>query len=75
MQFNWKRVLLKEYGTVAAWLLTASLLVIAESIVFRGRAGAASIIAGTIGFMVLVIGLWAAARWYKLARHRRQQNA
>ena len=71
MQFNWKRVLLKEYGTVAAWLLTASLLLIAETLYLRPVAARGTRITAIVAFMVVVVALWGTARWFKLTRHRR----
>jgi protein-S-isoprenylcysteine O-methyltransferase Ste14 len=71
MGFNWRRVLLKEYGTTAAWLLTTGLLLVAETAYFSSlRAESARV--GAVGaFMLAVITLWGVARWLKLSRRLR----
>jgi protein-S-isoprenylcysteine O-methyltransferase Ste14 len=68
MAFNWRRVVLKEYGTVAAWLLTAGVLLIAETFYFASGPERAQQ-AATIGaFMAAVIAMWGYARWLKRTR-------
>ena len=68
MSFSWRRVVIREYGTIAAWGLTASMLLIVETLRFRSYAGHEREICGLVGLMVLVIFLWAVARRLKLSR-------
>ena len=71
MVFNWRRVLLKEYGTVAAWLLTAGVLLTAETFYFTSGAERTQQ-ATTIGtFMAAVVAMWGYARWLKRTRRLR----
>jgi protein-S-isoprenylcysteine O-methyltransferase Ste14 len=71
MSFNWRRVILKDYGTVAAWTLTACLLFILERVAFESPAsrGAAFWWIGAV--MALIVVCWGAVRWLKLTRRLR----
>lgn len=71
MAFNWRRVMLKEYGTTAAWLLTAGLLVVAETVYFSAASAEPVRIGWVVGFMLAVIAFWVTARWLKLSRRLR----
>jgi len=71
MAFNWRRVLLKEYGTIAAWTLTGGLLLVLErtaSPPYQRRAGE---IPWIVGGMVGIVLLWGVTRWLKLSRRLR----
>ena len=71
MAFNWRRVVLREYGTIAALVLTASILLIVETWVFAAPAARGPQITGIITFMSVVIALWAITRWLKLTKRLR----
>jgi protein-S-isoprenylcysteine O-methyltransferase Ste14 len=71
MSFNWRRVVLKDYGTVAAWTLTACLLLMLEALRFRGVAGARDALVPLAATMAGIVALWALARWLKLTRRLR----
>jgi len=64
-QFDWRRVIRKEYGTTFSWTTTAVLLVVLEHAVWSNGAdlrGAA--IAGVSVWLCLAV-LWGTARWLK----------
>jgi protein-S-isoprenylcysteine O-methyltransferase Ste14 len=71
MAFNWRRVVLKEYGTTTAWLLTAGVLLIAETAWFSPISAEPTRVKAVATFMVVVISLWGTARWLKLRRRIR----
>jgi protein-S-isoprenylcysteine O-methyltransferase Ste14 len=71
MEFNWRRVVLREYGTVAALTLAASILFILEDFYFGPPAERTNHMVPIVGFMGFVIVLWAITRWLKLSRRLR----
>lgn len=71
MEFNWRRVVLREYGTIAALTLTASILSILEAFYFGLPAERTARIVPVVGFMGFVIVLWAITRWLKLSKRLR----
>lgn len=64
--FNWRRVLLREYGSWTAWIGTAGLLIIAESLYAAPYEDQAPLINAIIGVLALVFVAWAVTRWLKL---------
>jgi protein-S-isoprenylcysteine O-methyltransferase Ste14 len=71
MAFNWRRVVLREYGTIAALALTASILLILETVYFTPAPERAARVGPVVTFMGVVIALWAVTRWLKLSRRLR----
>jgi protein-S-isoprenylcysteine O-methyltransferase Ste14 len=71
MAFNWRRVILKEYGTTTAWLLTASLLLLAETAYFSSLSAEPTRVKAVATFAVAVVSLWGTTRWLKLSRRMR----
>jgi len=71
MSFNWRRVILKDYGTVAAWALSACLLLILEAVTFETGAARVREIQILIGVIALVTALWALALWLKVSKRLR----
>jgi protein-S-isoprenylcysteine O-methyltransferase Ste14 len=71
MSFNWRRVVLKEYGTVAAWTLTVVALLIVEELEFASYADRSVEILRMLAVMVAIISLWGLTRWLKLSRRLR----
>lgn len=69
--FNWRRVLLKEYGSWTAWIGTASVLIIAESLMVTPYAEQRGFINGIIALMAVVFVAWAVTRWLKLNKRIR----
>lgn len=66
--FDWKRVIRKEYGTTFAWISVALMLFVLEKISWHGMRTAA-FRAGFAGIVWLcALGLWATARWLKKTR-------
>jgi protein-S-isoprenylcysteine O-methyltransferase Ste14 len=66
--FNWKRVLLKEYGSWTAWIGTACALMIVESLRHGTYESHATIINTLAAAIALVLLAWAVTRWLKLSR-------
>jgi protein-S-isoprenylcysteine O-methyltransferase Ste14 len=71
MSFNWRRVILKDYGTVAAWALTACLLLILEAVAFETGAVRDREIRILVGVIAVLTALWALARWLKVSKRLR----
>ena len=71
MSFNWRRVVLKEYGTIAAWTLTVSALLIVEALEFASYADRTIEILRLLAVMVTLVSLWGLTRWLKLSRRLR----
>lgn len=69
--FNWRRVLIREYGSWTAWICTAGVMIIAESLMAAPYETHASLI-NMIGVtMMVVIVAWAVTRWLKLNKRIR----
>jgi protein-S-isoprenylcysteine O-methyltransferase Ste14 len=71
MAFNWRRVVLKEYGTIAAWLLAACFLLGLKQLSAWPTSAPALGLGLLGGAMALVVILWGAVRWLKLSRRWR----
>jgi protein-S-isoprenylcysteine O-methyltransferase Ste14 len=69
--FNWRRVLLREYGSWTAWIGTAGLLIIAESLYAAPYEDQAPLINAIVGILALVFIAWAVTRWLKLNKRIR----
>ncbi len=69
--FNWRRVLLKEYGSWTAWISTAGVMVIAESLLAGSYDDAAGLIRIVVVILLAVLVAWAVTRWLKLSRRLR----
>lgn len=69
--FNWRRVLLREYGSWTAWIGTAGVLVIAESLYAAPYEHYAVLINSIVVVLALVFVAWAVTRWLKLNRRIR----
>jgi protein-S-isoprenylcysteine O-methyltransferase Ste14 len=68
MQFDWKRVLRKEYGTTFAWLSAALFLLIWERLVHFGYSGAHTTINLLLLAYVPLVAAYATVRWLKKTR-------
>ena len=71
MSFNWLRVVLVEYGTIAALTLTVSALLMVERLEFASYADRPVEILGLVAVMVTIVSLWGLTRWLKLSRRLR----
>lgn len=69
--FNWRRVLIREYGSWTAWLCTAGVMVIAESLFVAPYEESATLINGIISVLIVVLIAWAVTRWLKLNKRIR----
>ena len=69
--FNWRRVLLREYGSWTAWISTAGVMIIAESLYAAPYGEQAALINAIIGVLVVVLIAWAVTRWLKLNKRIR----
>ena len=69
--FNWRRVLLREYGSWTAWIGTAGVLIIAESLYAAPYENQAGLINAIVGVLIVVFVAWAVTRWLKLNKRIR----
>ena len=64
-QFDWRRVIRKEYGTTFSWTTTVVVLVVLERTTWDSRADLRSAAAlGAVAWLCLA-ALWGTARWMK----------
>lgn len=71
IRFNWRRVLLREYGSWTAWIGTAGVLIIAESLYAAPYRAQAGLINGILATLGVVLVAWAVTRWLKLNKRVR----
>ena len=70
--FNWRRVLIREYGSWTAWIGTAGAMIIAESVIGRPTyVQNADLIHSIIAILIVVGIAWAVTRWLKLNKRIR----
>jgi protein-S-isoprenylcysteine O-methyltransferase Ste14 len=69
--FNWRRVLLREYGSWTAWIGTAGVLIIAESLYAASYQEEAMLINSILAVLAVVFVAWAITRWLKLNKRIR----
>jgi protein-S-isoprenylcysteine O-methyltransferase Ste14 len=69
--FNWRRVLLREYGSWTSWICTAGVLMIAESLLAGPYEDQAAFINGIAIVLAVVLVAWAVTRWLKLNKRIR----
>jgi protein-S-isoprenylcysteine O-methyltransferase Ste14 len=69
--FNWRRVLIREYGSWTAWIGTAGAMIIAESLYNASYAEQAVLINAIIALLGVVFVAWAVTRWLKLNKRIR----
>jgi protein-S-isoprenylcysteine O-methyltransferase Ste14 len=69
--FNWRRVLLREYGSWTAWIGTAGVLIIAESLYAASYQEEAMLINSILAVLAVVVVAWAITRWLKLNKRIR----
>jgi protein-S-isoprenylcysteine O-methyltransferase Ste14 len=69
--FNWRRVLIREYGSWTAWIGTAGAMMIAESLIVATYEQNATLINSIVAVMVVVLIAWAITRWLKLNKRIR----
>lgn len=75
MRFNWRRVLLKEYGSTYAWTAGAIALLAAETLAYHSYAERAEYLNVLwMALAVLTIG-WGTTRYLKKSRRLREPSA
>lgn len=75
MQFNWRRVLVKEYGSTYAWTAGAIALMAADTLAYRSYEQRAEYLSGLwIALAVLTSG-WVTTRYLKLSRRLHKSTA
>jgi protein-S-isoprenylcysteine O-methyltransferase Ste14 len=74
MSFNWRRVILKEYGSTYAWLGGALVLMVADTLRYREYAERAGYLNALWGAAAAATVLYATARWLKLSRRLRDPS-
>jgi protein-S-isoprenylcysteine O-methyltransferase Ste14 len=72
--FNWRRVLIREYGSWTAWIGTAGVMIIAESLFVAPYEQSASLINTIVIVLVMVFIAWAITRWLKLNKRIRAEG-
>jgi protein-S-isoprenylcysteine O-methyltransferase Ste14 len=74
MRFNWRRVLLKEYGSTYAWTAGAIALMAAETLAYHSYAERAQYL-NTLWVCLAVLTLgWATTRYLKKSRRLREAS-
>ena len=71
MRYNWRRVILKEYGSAAYWIAGAIILMALDG---RRVAGVMSTAGGSWWLLVPVALGWGAARWAKKSKRLRESS-
>ena len=75
MRFNWRRVILREYGSTYAWMAGAIVLMIADTLAYvpyRERAEDINTLLGLFGVLTIAYGT---ARYLKLSRRLKEVAA
>ncbi|MGH7709849.1 MAG: methyltransferase family protein [Gemmatimonadaceae bacterium] len=71
MRFNWRRVVLKEYGSTFAWTATAVALLASETLMHGSYQEHAAYINGLAGCLALLTLAYGTARYLKISRRLR----
>jgi protein-S-isoprenylcysteine O-methyltransferase Ste14 len=72
MSFNWRRVVLKEYGSAAYWLAAAVVLLAADTLAYHAYRERAAYLNALWALLALVVLGWATARYLKKSRRLRE---
>jgi protein-S-isoprenylcysteine O-methyltransferase Ste14 len=75
MRFNWRRVLLKEYGSTFAWTAGAIALLTAETLGHHAYAERASYLNALWAALVVLTAGWATTRYLKKSRRLREDSS
>lgn len=75
MRFNWRRVLLKEYGSTYAWTAGAIALLTAETLAHRSYADRARYLNALWVALAMLTLAWATTRYLKKSRRLREVTA
>lgn len=74
MRFNWRRVVLKEYGSAAYWIAGACALMLADSLAYRPWRARPTYHAALVAAIAVVALLWGVARWLKKSKRLREDG-
>ncbi|MCC6319416.1 MAG: isoprenylcysteine carboxylmethyltransferase family protein [Gemmatimonadaceae bacterium] len=74
MTFNWRRVILKEYGSAAYWMAGAAVLLFLKARRYAEVDGSTVRTWPYAAAVALVAVLWGAARWLKKSRRLREDG-
>ena len=72
MVFNWRRVVLKEYGSAAYWVAGAFALMLADSLIYQPWDAHVRRNTLLVIGIALVVALWGWARWLKKSKRLRE---
>ena len=75
MVFNWRRVVLKEYGSAAYWIAGAFALMLADSLTYQAWDTHPRRYTLLVLGIALVVVLWMWARWLKKTKRLREQTS
>ena len=75
MVFNWRRVVLKEYGSAAYWVAGAFALMLADSLIYQRWSAHPIRNALLVTGIALVVVLWGWARWLKKSNRLRETGS
>lgn len=73
MRFRFRRVVVKEYGSTAAWTLTACALLLGDSLSHQSWGARPAYHAAVAGATAAIVVLWGVARWLKKSRRLRDE--
>jgi protein-S-isoprenylcysteine O-methyltransferase Ste14 len=69
LQFDWRRVVRKEYGTTFAWLSTSLAFIAVEHLSWHGLEEAGQVLIGLAVAWLVIALFYATARWLKKRGH------
>lgn len=71
MEFHYQRVVIKEYGSTAAWMLASCALLLGDSLSHQPWGARPVYHAAVAGAMPVIVVLWGVARWLKKTKRFR----
>ena len=74
MRFNWRRVVIKEYGSAAYWAAGICVLQLADSLAYRSWGARPVYHDALVALVVVIAGLWGWARFLKKSGRVREDG-
>lgn len=65
MRFHWQRVVIKEYGSTASWMIAAAVLLLADSLAHQTWDARPLYHAACVAVLPVIVAAWGTARWLK----------
>jgi protein-S-isoprenylcysteine O-methyltransferase Ste14 len=65
MRFHWQRVVIKEYGSTAAWMAGAAVLLLGDSLAHQPWSARPAYHAACVAALPVIAVAWGTARWLK----------